>query len=146
MILSGRLCHTLQIMQCKLSYNTVMHEFGIMHDKSWGIELVHLPRDLANVNEWQIMFDRYCCINSKKTHRKLRNICATHSSALPPFSYERTLFINILDSGRGQVLFLMMIWRLSALSDASVYPRSCHTLGGLLSSLILRIALASNNY
>ena len=40
MILSGRLCHTLQIMQCKLSYYTVMHDFGIMHDKSWGIELV----------------------------------------------------------------------------------------------------------
>ena len=40
MILSGRLCHTLQIMQCKLSYYTVVHDFGIMHDKSWGIELV----------------------------------------------------------------------------------------------------------
>ena len=39
MILSGRLCHTLQIMQCKLSYYTVMHDFGIMH-KSCGIELV----------------------------------------------------------------------------------------------------------
>ena len=25
----------------------------------------------------------------------------------------RSLFINILDSGRGQVLFLMLIWRLS---------------------------------
>ena len=40
MILSGRLCHTLQIMQCKLSYYIVMHDFGIMHDKSRGIELV----------------------------------------------------------------------------------------------------------
>ena len=40
MILSGRLCHTLQIMQCKLSYYTDLHYFGIMYDKSWGIELV----------------------------------------------------------------------------------------------------------
>ena len=39
MILTGRLCHTLQIMQCKLSYYAVTHDFGIMHDKSWGIEL-----------------------------------------------------------------------------------------------------------
>ena len=26
----------------------------------------HYPRDLANVNEWKIMFDRYYCINSAK--------------------------------------------------------------------------------
>ena len=26
----------------------------------------HFPRDLANVNEWKIMFDRYYCINSAK--------------------------------------------------------------------------------
>ena len=25
--------------------------------KSWGFQ--HLPRDLANVNEWKIMFDPY---------------------------------------------------------------------------------------
>ena len=53
----------------------------------------------------KIMFDRYYCINSKKPHRKLRNVCALYSSALPPFFYARTLFINILDSGRGQVLY-----------------------------------------
>ena len=40
MILSGRLCHTLQIMQCKLSYYKVVRDFGIMHDKSCRIELV----------------------------------------------------------------------------------------------------------
>ena len=37
------------------------------------------------------------------------NVCALYSSALPPFSYARTLFINILDSGRGQVLYPVMI-------------------------------------
>ena len=26
----------------------------------------HFPRDLANANEWKIMFDRYYCINSAK--------------------------------------------------------------------------------
>ena len=55
----------------------------------------------------KIMFDRYYCI--KKTHQKIEK----NSSALPPFSYARTLYINILDSGRVQVLFLMMIGRLS---------------------------------
>ena len=45
MILSGRLCHSLQIMQCKLYYDTLLHShffflFLIIHDKSWGIGLV----------------------------------------------------------------------------------------------------------
>ena len=47
----------------------------------------------------KIMFDRYYCINSKKTHQKLKNVCTLYSSALPSFSYARTLFINILESG-----------------------------------------------
>ena len=57
----------------------------------------------------KIMFDRYYCIISKKTHRNRENVCALYSSALSPFSYARRLFINIFDSGLGQILFLMMI-------------------------------------
>ena len=37
----------------------------------------YLPRDLANVMNDKIMFDRYYCINSKKTHRKLRKCLCT---------------------------------------------------------------------
>ena len=50
----------------------------------------------------KIMFDRYYHINSKKTHRILRKCLHTLFFSL---------FINILDLGRGQVLFLKMIWR-----------------------------------
>ena len=66
-------------------------------------------RMLMNV---KIMFDRYYCINSTRTHRKLRK-------CLHPLFFTLTtiflraqvffFFINILDSGCGQVLFLVLI-------------------------------------
>ena len=59
MILSGRPCHTLQIMQYKLSFYTVMHDFGIMRDKSWGIELVLFAMTMS-------------CHSSKSACRSLR--------------------------------------------------------------------------
>ena len=37
----------------------------------------HLPRDLANVNEWQNHVWSLLCINSKKTHQKLRKCLRT---------------------------------------------------------------------
>ena len=73
----------------------------------------HLPRDLANANEWQNHAWSLLLHKFKENTPNWENVCALYSSALPQFSYARTLFINILDSGRGQVLFLMMIWRLS---------------------------------
>ena len=70
----------------------------------------HLPRDLAPINEWQshvwsLLLHKF----KENTPKKWENVCALYFSALPPFSYTCTLFINILDSGRSQVLFLMMI-------------------------------------
>ena len=69
------------------------------------------PRAKSWMND-KIMFDCYYCINSKETTENWENVCALYSSALPLFSYACTLFINILDSGHGQVLFLIMIWQL----------------------------------
>ena len=48
----------------------------------------------------KIMFDRYYRINSKKTHRTEKMF--VHVILQP---YHNFLFINILDMGRGQVLF-----------------------------------------
>ena len=55
----------------------------------------HLPRDLRMLMNDKIMFDRYYSINSKKTHRKMGTVRALYSSALPPFSYARTLFTPV---------------------------------------------------
>ena len=75
----------------------------------------YLPGDPVNVNEWQNHVWSLLLHKFKENAQKKnwKNVCALYSSALPPFSNAHTLFINILDSGRGQVLFLMMIWRLS---------------------------------
>ena len=59
------------------------------------------------------LFDRYYCKIQRKHTENWENVCTLYSSALPPFFYARILFINILDLGHGQVLFLIMIWRLS---------------------------------
>ena len=41
-------------------------------------------------------------VQIQRKHTEIwENVCALYSSALPPFSYARTLFTNILDSGRG---------------------------------------------
>ena len=58
------------------------------------------------------MFDRYYCINSTKTQQKLRNVLALYSLALS-LTYTVYLlarvFINMLDSGRGQVLMICRV-------------------------------------
>ena len=43
--------------------------------------------DLRMLMDDKIMFDRYYCINLKKTHQNWENDCALFSTALPPFSY-----------------------------------------------------------
>ena len=48
-----------------------------------------LQGTLRMLTNYKIMFDRYYCINSKKTHRKLRKCLRT--LFLLPFSYARTL-------------------------------------------------------
>ena len=58
----------------------------------------------------KIMFDRYYCKNSTKTQQKLRKCLRTlffslnHSVCLLTH-----VFINMLDSGRGQVLIITRV-------------------------------------
>ena len=75
----------------------------------------HLLRDLANVNEWQNHVWSLLLHKSKENTPKIEKMVAHFilQPTLPPFSYAHMLFITILDLGCGQVLFLMMIWRLS---------------------------------
>ena len=49
----------------------------MLKTSGFALGFQHLPQDLANVNEWKIMFDPYYCINSKKTHQKLRKYLHT---------------------------------------------------------------------
>ena len=49
----------------------------------------------------------------RKHTKTWKNVCALYSSALPPFFLRAHAFYNILDSGRDQILFLMVIWRFS---------------------------------
>ena len=113
----------------------MIYDIGIKHDFPF-INIRKVPREepeVFNISQGtlrmlmndKIMFDRYYCINSRKHTKNWENVCALYSSALPLFSYSRTLFVNILDSDRGQVhvLFLMMIWRLS--TRFAWRPREC---------------------
>ena len=68
------------------------------------------PRDLAND---KIMFDRYYCINSikplkkKKPEEKLADIISK-----PHHIFIRVhAFMNMLDSGRGQVIMVYLVLR-----------------------------------
>ena len=115
---------------CLFVFSTGVTDIGIKHDfpfinirkvprkvlktegKAQGCQ--HLPRDLGSVNESQTHVWTLLLLKFKENTPKIwENVCALYSSALPPFSYACMLFIDILDSGRGQVLFLMMTWRLS---------------------------------
>ena len=69
----------------------------------------------VNVNEWQNHVWSLLLHKFKENTPKIEKMFE-HFILQPyhlPGSYAHRLFINILDSGRGQVLFLMMIWRLS---------------------------------
>ena len=57
----------------------------------------------------KIMFDRYYCINSKKTHQKLRKCLRTLFFSLTDIFLRAHAFYKYPRFGRGQVLFLMMI-------------------------------------
>ena len=54
----------------------------------------HLPRDLANVMNDKIMFDRYYCISSKKTYRKLRKCLRTLFFSLTTIFLRAHAFYN----------------------------------------------------
>ena len=134
MILSGGLCHTLQIMQCKLPYYTVMHDFGIMHNKSWGIELVLFAMTKS-------------CHFSQSTCRSLRLMsfqekqeqgytCSIHVITLKvqkmPRSAKEKAEIGL--SIPSWILWrqfwipwrqFLYQWMASAISGATAYPRSC---------------------
>ena len=73
----------------------------------------HLPRDLMNVNEWQNHVWSLLLHKSNKNTAKMEKIIAHfilqpyHSLAL--FTYSHVLYINKLDSGRGQVLMISRV-------------------------------------
>ena len=131
MILSTWLCHTLQIMQCKLSCYTVMHDFGIMHNKSWGIELV-----LFTITK-SCHFSQSACrslrLMSFKEKQEQGYTCSIHKSLLNmPRSAKEKAEIGL--SVPCCVLWrqFWVLWRqsfcqwmVSAILGASAYPRSC---------------------
>ena len=84
----------------------------------------HLPRDLANDNEWQSHVWSLLLYKFQENTPKIEKMFAHfYSSALPPFSYARTPFINIFDSGRGQAFFSHDDWRLS--TRFVLWPGEC---------------------
>ena len=64
------------------------------------------------VMEDQIMFDRYYCINSTNTQQKLRKCSRTLFFSLITHLHcllTRTILVNVLNSGRGQVLKISLV-------------------------------------
>ena len=62
----------------------IIHE-GSVENRGRSPRFSTFPRDLANVNEWIIMFDRYYCINSTKHCENEENIGALYFITSPHF-------------------------------------------------------------
>ena len=134
MILSGRLCHTLQIMQCKLSYYTVMHDFGIMHDKSCEIELVLFA--MTKSCHFSQSTSRLLRLMSFQEKQEQSNTCSIQVKTLKvqtvPRSAKEKAEIGLsvpswIPWRQFWVLWRQFFyqWMVSAISGTSACPRSC---------------------
>ena len=54
----------------------------------------------------KIMFDHYYCINPTKTAKIIVHFILQPYHSLALFTYSQMFFINMLDSGHGQVLMI----------------------------------------
>ena len=109
-----------KITECNIG---IKHDFPFINIRKVSSEVLktegeargfqYLPRDLANVSEWQNHGWSLLLYKSNENTAKMEKIIAHfilqpyHSLAL--FTYLHVLFINMLDWGRGQVLMIRRV-------------------------------------
>ena len=90
-----------------VSNRGIKHDFPFINIRKVPREASTFPRDLANVNEYKIMFDRYYCIISTKTLQKRRN-------------YWRTLFYSLSHFPTRKICMIRAEFKLSSLPTCFV--------------------------
>ena len=131
-------------------YYTVMHDFGIMHDKSWGIGLVlfamtkscHFSQSTCRSLRLMYFQEKQeqgytCSIHNIFTRSKVKGVKCSNSSK----SFVSILMKFLNPFGFSDDSSLINEWWAPYRARLQIQYRA-HTLGCLLFRLILRIALA----